>query len=134
MSHTQPSPVVLITSPDPYKLQDMLDREKRRRALVVRSEVLELEPGLWGVQAVQLRRLERTWVKPVAVAGGAAGVLACSAAAGWFLLGAVTDVVTAAASVSSAAALGVLAVLVLVFRATRSGSSCTTTVTVKHHH
>lgn len=109
-----PAPVVTIASSDPYKLRDLLVREHARRALLVRSEVREVEPGLWEVDVVQLRTFERPWVKPAVVAGSAAGIVAASAAVGWWLVGALVDVVAGAAAAAGASILGVLAVLVLV--------------------
>jgi hypothetical protein len=99
----EPSPVVIVTSPDPFKLRALLQAEVGRRAMIVRSDVVEVRPGLWAVEVVQLRTLRRPWVMPAVAVCTAVGVLGTATAIGWWLLGIV--------AVSATAVLGVLAVL-----------------------
>jgi len=127
------SPLVLITSPDPYKLQALLDREVRRRAMVVETPVRRVAVGLWAAQVIQLRPLERRWVRPAVAIGGCTTILGSAVLAGWWLLGAFVDAVASAAAVSGATILGVLAVLALVGALLRR-SGCETTVIVRHRH
>jgi hypothetical protein len=119
----EPSPVVLVTSPDPFKLRALLQREAGRRAMIVRTAVVEVRPGLWAAEVVQLRPLHRPWVAPVVGVAVASGVLAGAAAVGWWLLG----IVAAAGS----AVLGVLAVLATVALVVRSRPSVDVTVRVR---
>lgn len=130
----EPATPVLITAPDFYRLHTLLTRERARRAVIVRVQPRQIANGLWAAEVVQLRPFERRWVRPAAVAGGCMAVLAASAAAGWWLLGALVDAVTAAAAVSGATVLGVLAVLAIVTTALRRPSGCEITVTVRHRH
>ena len=130
----EPAPVVTVTSADPYKLQALINREVRRKAVVVHAPIRRVAVGLWAAEVVQLRPLERRWVRPTAVAGGCTAVLAASVAAGWWLLGVLVDAVAGAAAVSGAAILGVLAVLALVAAVLRRPSGCETTVIVRHRH
>jgi hypothetical protein len=118
---------VIITSPDPYKLQDLLRRERARHALIPRSGVVEVEPGLWAVQAVMLRRPRPAWLVPAAVTGG---VLAGVALVAWTVVTLVSLVVSFALPLA-----GIVAVTALVLRVTRprAGGGCTVTITHRHH-
>jgi precorrin-4 methylase len=121
---------VLITSPDPYKLAELVERESARRAIVVRGAIGMVDEGVWGVAVYQLRPLERRWVKPAVITGGVAAGFAALAWMGWLIVSAVAAV---AASISLAAVLGILAVTGVVLRLVSHGG-CETTVTVKHRH
>jgi hypothetical protein len=91
--------------------------------MIVRTAVVEVRPGLWAAEVVQLRPLRRPWVAPVVGVAVASGVLAGAAAVGWWLLG----IVAAAGS----AVLGVLAVLATVVLVVRSRPSVDVTVRVR---
>jgi hypothetical protein len=67
------APQVLITSPDPYKLAALVQRERARRSIVVVQEQAMVAPGVWGVGVYQLRPLHRPWVAPACLAAGTLG-------------------------------------------------------------
>lgn len=129
----EPSPVVLITSPDPYKLQALVRREVYRKAMIVQVPVRRVAVGLWAAEVIQLRPLERRWVKPVAAVAGVVGVLGGAVAAGWWLLGVLVDAVAGAAGVVGIAAVGIALVVGLVLAGSRR-AGCETTVIVRHRH
>lgn len=107
----EPSPVVLIQSPDPYKLQEYLDRERERRAIILpeRMEVTMVRPGMWAVEVIELRKPRPRWIVPAAVVGGVAAV----GALGVWLIETVTAVLAgmSVAGLVGAALLGALLLL-----------------------
>lgn len=121
------SPVVLVTHPDPYKLQAMLKRERERRAMIPRTPVSEVEPGVYGCWVTQLKPYRAPWVVPVWAAVGVTGVLAAAGVCGWYLVG------LAVSAISVSTLLGMAAVVLVVRLATRS-RGCEVTVTVRHRH
>jgi hypothetical protein len=104
----EPSPVVLIQSPDPYKLRQYVDRELQRRAIIRRTDVVPVpgNPGMWAIEVIQLRKPRPRWIVPGAVAAGVAGV----GAAGWWLVSTVTAVL-AGMSMTGLAFAAILAAL-----------------------
>jgi hypothetical protein len=121
---------VLVTSPDPYKLKAMLAREVARKAMLVVTPPEMIRPGVWAAEVYQFRRMERTWVRPAAVAGGVVGSLAVLGGAVWWVATTVTAVL---AGVSWAGLAGAAVLLVLLARPWRSrGGGCTTTIIIKH--
>lgn len=109
----------IITCPDQHKLKAIVRREEQRKAIVRRSEIVEVRPNLWAVHVTQLRPIRPAWVRPALVTGGVVGGLGGLAGAGWAL---VSLVVGAAASLPVATAVGALAVLVLAWRLLSGGS------------
>jgi len=123
----EPAPTMVITSADPYKLRELLDRESARRSIIIRSDVVEIERGIWAAEVTRLRPFERRWVKPAALGVGvlAAGVLC------WWI---VETVVAVLAAVSLAGVLAAVALATLLVNLPRGHSGCSTTVIVKHRH
>lgn len=66
------APQVLITSADPFKLEELVRRERARHSIVVIREQSMVRPGVWGVAVYQLKPLRRPWVRPAAIATGVA--------------------------------------------------------------
>lgn len=122
------APTVLITGPDPYKLAALVQRERARRAIIVRVPLAELEPGLWAVEVSQLKPIRPGWVRPAAIAVGVAGGLGALVWMVWLILSAVA---AAAAGVSLATVLGVAVVAGVVLRLTRSGGGRSVDVRVR---
>lgn len=129
MREIEPAPLVLIQAADPHKLQDLVRRESARRAMIPRTGVVEVRPGLWAVEVVQLRPVRRRWVKPTVIGAGVLGTLGGVAVAGWFLTSVVAAIGTGV--VLTVAALAWLGYAGLT---ARPGSGCETTVTIRHRH
>jgi hypothetical protein len=128
-----PGPV-LVTHPNPHVLKARVRREVARGAMVVRTNVVEVRPGVYGVEVLQLRPARPAWVKPAAVAGGAVLALGGAGVLGWLLLDAVVALV---AGVSLGMVCTVAALGWLVFGAGTGrggGHGCETTVIVRHRH
>ncbi|MFL6145592.1 MAG: hypothetical protein ACJ72N_27490 [Labedaea sp.] len=117
---------MLITSPDPYRLRELVRRERARHAIVVIREMEMVAPGVWGVAVYQVRRPRPVWLAPAAWAGGTLAV----AAAGCLLVQALVGFL---AGLGLATVVGALAVGLLLARMTR-GRGCETTVRVTHRH
>lgn len=82
----RPAKQVIMTCNSEEKLKATLRRERARKAIVVRSAIKEVQPGLWGVYVTQLRPPRPVWVRPALVAGGVLGGLTGLAALGWALV------------------------------------------------
>jgi Flp pilus assembly protein TadB len=119
------APAVLITSHDPYRLQELVRRERGRRAIVVIREQRMVAPGVWGVLVYQVRRPRPAWLVPAAWVAGVGAVAGIC----WWL---VATVVTLLAAVGVAGVLGALGTAVLLRGMLRGG--CQTTVTIRHRH
>lgn len=125
----EPAPLVLIQAADPFKLRDFVDRERARKAMIPRSMVQEVRPGVWAVEVVQLRPPRRRWVRPAAVAAGVLTGLGGAAVLGWYLL-------SIAVAIGVGLVLTVAALLWLAYAglSAGTGSGCETTVTIRHRH
>lgn len=88
----EPAPLLIMSSNNLYHLREALAREQARRAILVRSDVIEVRPGLWQVAVIQLRPIRPRWVKPVALTGGAVVGLAGVGTLSWWLVSAVANV------------------------------------------
>jgi hypothetical protein len=111
---TSAAPLVLITSPNPWKLQKLVAREKARRALVVQSSQTMVRPGLWGVYVYQVKPFRPAWLVPSVVAGGALAAAGCL----WLLLQALVGILV---SLGLATVLGALVVGLAIVRLARPG-------------
>lgn len=128
---------LLITGPDPRQLQRLLTREHRRGTLRVRTDIIEIQPGVWGAEVTRLRPIRPRWVRPAAVTSAVVGGLAGLTGLGWGLSSLV--VMGSAATAGGAAVVGLL--LVLLLRRLISGvsvhsprSCCRVDVRVTHRH
>jgi hypothetical protein len=117
---------VLITSPDPFKLQALVAQESARQAILVVRPMEMVAPGVWAVAVYQLKPMVPRWRTPALVAGGTLAVGAVL----WLLVQALVGIL---AGLGLATVLGVLVVALVVARLGRS-SGCETTVTVRHRH
>lgn len=109
--HSDPAPVVTIACNNPYKLRAMLERERGRRSLIIQDDVRMVEPGVWAVRVIQLRRFRPAWVKPAAIATGTAVAVAGVGALSWMLVSLAVSV-AAGISVTALAGFGVLVLVV----------------------
>jgi len=123
-----PAPQVLITSPNPYHLAELVKRESARSSIVVRGAIGEVEPGLWGVHVYQVAPLERRWLKPLAVT---TGVVVGLGTFGWVAWMAVAAAQALAAGISVATLLGLVLVAGVVLRLTRAGGGTSVDVHVR---
>ena len=99
--------------------------------------VRQWEDGRYSVEVLRLkdRTVERRWVKPAAVAGGAVTVLGGLAAVGWWVA---TVTLATISALSLPLLVGSAAVLLVAWLVLRKGSrpsgGCETTVTFHHRH
>jgi hypothetical protein len=122
-----PAPTVLITSADPYRLHAMLKREKDRRAIIVRpGHPVEIQPGLWGAEVIQLKPYRPAWVLPAAAVTAVTAGLAALGVLGWLLV--------SAAGVSALGALAALVGVVWLLTRGRGGGRCEVDVHIRHRH
>lgn len=118
-------------------LRKELGRAMAAGELAAVGPILPVAGGGYGVDVLRLkeRHVVPRWRKPVLVAGGVTLGIGGFAALGWWLVSATVSV----ASALSLPLIGTVAALAwLGFRAlssgSRSGSGCTTTVTITHRH
>lgn len=132
---------VIITCPNPYQLRALLTREHRRKAILVRSDIIEVRPGVWGAHVIQLRPIRPAWVRPALVTGAVVGGAAGLAGLGWML----ASLLVSAAAGTAGGALAVAVLLaVLAWRLLRGGGGgksgpggggeCRIDVSVTHRH
>lgn len=131
MREIEPAPLVLIQAADPYQLQELVRRERARRAMIPRTDVVEVRPGLWAIEVVQLRPMRRPWVKPVAVSAAALSTLSAAGLLGWWLF---SLAVVAGITLGTVLVVCVLAWLGSSVALSGTGSGCETTVTIRHRH
>lgn len=129
---------VVITSPNPYKLRALLTREHRRKSILIRSDIIEVRPGVWGARVVQLRPIRPAWVRPALVTGAVAGGVAGLGGLGWAL----ASLLVAPAVGTVLGGVVVTALLVLLIGRLLGGSSggsgggseCQIDISVTHRH
>ncbi len=133
---SQPWPE-LITGPSKKAVLREVARSLKAGELAASGPLELVSPGRYQVAVwrIRERRVERPWVKPVAIATGAVTALGGLAAAGWWLAG---MAVTAFSVVSVPLLVGLAAAAVLMWLALRRGNppggGCETTVTIRHRH
>jgi hypothetical protein len=125
----RPSPTVLITSADPYRLNALVKREKDRQAIIPRTDVHEVELGLWAIEVTQVKPIRPAWVLPVVAVSAVTLGLGALGVLGWLL---VTAVASALAGVSLTAVLFVAGGVWLLTRG--RGGGCEVEVHVRHRH
>jgi hypothetical protein len=119
------APEVLITAPDPYKLQQYIREERSRQAVVVIREMEMVGPGTWGVLVYQVKPRRKPWVRPAMGLAALAGVSAVV----WLLLQAL---IGALVGLGLATVVGALAVAAVILRLGRPTGSTEVYVRVRN--
>jgi hypothetical protein len=135
---SQPWPE-LITGPSKKAVLREVARSLEAGELAASGPLEHVGGGRYQVAVwrIRERRVERRWVRPVAIASGAVTALSGLAAAGWWMAGMAA---TALSVVSVPLLVGILASAVLMWLALRRGNppagggGCETTVTIHHRH
>lgn len=121
------APAVLVEASDPYKLAAMLKRERARHALIPQGPITMTRPGVYGCWVYQFRPIRPAWARPAGWVLAIAGLLAVEGLIGWWVL-------SALAGLSVALVVGVGALLLVGWGATRRGGGSGCTITVTHRH
>lgn len=135
--HRRAARTVVITSPNPYKLRALLTREHRRKAILIRSDIVEVRPGVWGARVVQLRPIRPAWVRPALVTSAVVSGVAGLGGLGWAL----ASLLVAPAAGTVLGGVVVTALLVLLIGRLMGGGgsggggpACQIDISVTHRH